>query len=137
MKLYAPLLVALLAVPAFAQTEGDSAADKAEAAMAQRMGPVFFSDEAMSTMRPATEIQAQFATMTPADQAALRARCDAITAAATKMEPSKGDGTAGADAATTETPAANDSSGTTSSEDLGFMGDTARMQPICEMVQAF
>ena len=136
MKLYVPLLIALLSVPSFAQTETDSAADDADAAMAQRMGTVFFSDEGMTTMRPATEIQGQFMAMSAEDQSGLRARCEVIAEAKAAMEPSKSDGTAGTDAAT-GTEMANDSSGTTNVEDLGFMGDTVRMQPICDMIKTF
>ncbi len=135
MKLYVPLIVALLAAPAFAQTETDSAADKAEAEMAQRTGTVFFNDEAMTTMRPAEEIATQWATMSAEDQAALRARCDAMVADVTEMEPSKGDGSA---EGTVDTGAAdNDSSGTTTAEDLGYMADPARMQPICDMISSY
>ena len=133
MKLYVSLLVALLAVPAFAQTATDSAADDANAAMAQRVGTVFFSDDGMTTMRPATEIQGQFGTMSAEDQAALRARCEAVAESDAAMEPSKSDGTAGGTADT----GANDSSGTTTTEDMGFMGDTARLRPICDMIATF
>lgn len=153
MKLYVPFLVALMAAPAFAQeatdnADGSTAAD-VDTEMEARVGTTFFSDEGMTTMRTAEEIQTNWATLSAEDQAALRARCEAVMQASVKMEPSKGDATAaggptegtGADTDAAEGGSdatdPNDSTGTTTAEDMGFMGDDARMRPICDIVATY
>lgn len=128
MKLYATVFTVLLTFPAIAQSDGDSAADKeAMKEMSTRTGTTFYSDDTMTTMRSADEIKSGWTTLSVEDQDAIRARCTALTS----MEPSKGndaagEGADGADAA--------DSSGTTSAEDLGYMGDDVRMREICAAV---
>lgn len=143
MKLYAPLFAVLLAAPAFAQTattEGDTMSATDQAELSTRVGSTFFSDDAMTTLRPSADIQAQWSTLSPADQDALRARCTALIG----MEPSKGDGSG--DATATDAGSASDSSSgsdsteaadqsdTTTAEDMGFIMDDVRMRPVCEAI---
>jgi hypothetical protein len=129
MKFYATVFTVLLAFPAIGQTGGDSAADKeAMKEMSTRTGTTFYSDDTMTTMRSADEIKSGWTTLSAEDQDAIRARCTALTS----MEPSKGDGTTGE--AADGTAAAGDSSGTTTAEDLGYMGDEVRMREICTAV---
>ncbi len=146
MKFYAPLLVALLAVPAMAQTDSTGTAGtedgstEAEDTLTLRAGTAFYSDDTMTTMRSAEEIQANWATMSPEDQAAIRTRCEAVIAAATEMEPSKSadavDG-ASTEGSTGEAAGTTTDDGSTTAEDMGFMGDDAQMRPLCDMIAAY
>lgn len=72
MKLYAPLALALLAAPLYAQTATDGTT------LSSRIGPAFFSDEGMTMMRSPEEIQAGWDNLSPEDQGALRTRCEAV-----------------------------------------------------------
>jgi hypothetical protein len=77
MKLYAPLAIALLtapflAAPVLAQTATDGAP------LSSRIGPVFYSDDSMATLRTADEIKTGWDSLSADDQGNLRARCQAI-----------------------------------------------------------
>jgi hypothetical protein len=72
MKLFAPLAIALIAAPAFAQTATDGTS------LSSRVGPAFFSDDSMSIMRSPEEIQTGWDALSPEDQGALGERCQAI-----------------------------------------------------------
>ncbi|WP_103257807.1 hypothetical protein [Tabrizicola aquatica] len=145
MKLYAPLLALALAAPAFAQTattEGTAdvgvAADvgvnaEVDTGLSTRVGTVFYSDTEMTTLRTPTEITAQWSTLSPEDQTALRTRCETLMNAASEMEPSKGADAVEADAE--GSAAVTTDSGSTTSEDLGFVYDDTRMRPVCEAIQ--
>ena len=126
MKLYAPILVAMLAVPAFAQTDSTDST-KPEDTLSLRTGTAFYTDDSNMTMRSAEEIQTNWTTMSAEDQAAVRATCENLPAPATELQPSKGAG----DATST-----NDSSGTTTAEDMGYMADPVRMQAVCDATAA-
>ena len=139
MKLYAPLLLAMLAVPAYSQTESTTGGStdgstEAEDTLTLRTGTAFYSDDTYTTMRSAEEMQANWATMSPEDQAAIRTRCEAVIATATEMEPSKGtDAVEGSDTGA----ATGDDSGSTTAEDMGFMGDDAQLRPLCDAIAAY
>lgn len=138
MKLCVTLFAALIAAPVFAQTTTETTA--MDDGLMARAGAAFFSDDSMMTMRSSEEVATLWATLSVEDQTSIKSRCDAVIAAATEMQPSKGDGSA--DTATDGgeapvDPVANDSSGTTTVEDMGFMGDDAKMRPICDMIAAY
>lgn len=138
MKLYAPLIIALLAAPAFAQTattESDGSTE-AEDTLSLRAGTAFYSDGDQPTLRSPEEMQANWATLNAEDQAAIRARCETLPAPATEMQPSKGgDAADGAtDGSTDADAASNDASGTTTAEDMGFMEDEARLREVCDQI---
>ena len=137
MKLYATLFAALLAVPAFAQTEGEAAGEatgnsagadaRMEVEMSSRVGPAFYSDTEMTTLRPAAEIQTQWATISPEDQTALRDRCEKLMNQASESEG--GDASASGGTATDSTTA-----GATAAEINMFEND-AHMRQICEAIK--
>jgi len=138
MKLYMTLLATLIAAPVFAQTATET--NTMDDGLSDRAGAAFYTDESMTTMRSSEEVATQWMTLSIEDQAAIRTRCDAIREAASEMEPSKGDGTAetGTDGDTAGSdPVVADSSGTTTAEDMGFMGDDTKMRPICDMIAAY
>lgn len=138
MKLYATLFAALLAVPAFAQTEGDATGEatgnsagadaRMEAEMSSRVGPAFYSDTEMTTLRPAAEIQTQWATISPEDQTALRDRCEKLMNQASESEG--GDASASGGGTATDSTTA----GTTAAEINMFEND-AHMRQICEAIK--
>ncbi len=98
-KVVLAAVAATLAMPAFAQTP--------DTGMWERVGPAFFSDTGMTTMRGADEVSAQWATLSAEDQAALRAQCANMTAGGAT------DATAATDTATTGTAATGtDTTGT-------------------------
>lgn len=149
MKLYATLFAVLLAVPAYAQTEGsaDATAEatgnsagadaRMEVEMSSRVGPAFYSDTEMTTLRPATEIQSQWATISPEDQTALRDRCEKLMNQASESEGGDASASGGTDAAaSTGGGTATDSStaGTTAAEINMFEND-AHMRQICEAIK--
>lgn len=84
-RLVAPLCLALLAVPALAQTATDDSASTEN--WWDRVGAAFFSDESLKTMRPDTEIRAQWTGLSEDDQAAVRARCVELGDAAVNAKP--------------------------------------------------
>lgn len=122
MKLYASLLAALIAFPAFAQTETPESPDDSMIELSNRTGSVFFSDESMMTMRSSEEIQGQWSTLSVDDQAAIRARCEELKTAA-GIETTTGG----------ETTMQNDTTAT----NMAYMSDDARMAPICDMISAY
>jgi len=137
MKLYAPLLAMVLAVPAFAQTTTtEGTADVGvgidlDNGLSTRVGTAFFTDTDMTTLRSSSEIQAQWSTLSPEDQTALRTRCEALMNRASEMEPSKGADAVEADGSASVTT----DSGSTTAEDMGFVYDDTRMRPVCEAIQ--
>lgn len=73
MKRYIPILFAVAAVPAFAQT--DTMMDpEAES----RIGSAFYSDDSQMTLRSSEEISTGWSGLSTEDQTALRTRCEAI-----------------------------------------------------------
>ena len=138
MKLYAPILVAMLALPAFAQTDStENNSTEAEDTLSLRTGTAFYTDETNMTLRSSEELQTNWGTMSAEDQAAVRAKCDTLPTPATELQPSKGTGDAAGDAATEGGDAAtgDDSSGTTTAEDMGYMEDPVRMQAVCDAIK--
>ena len=73
MKRCIPLVLALAAAPAFAQT--DSMADSD---LESRIGPAFYSDDTWSTLRSSEELNTAWTGLDTADQTELRTRCEAI-----------------------------------------------------------
>lgn len=146
MKLYATLFAALLAVPAFAQTEGDATGEatgnsagadaRMEAEMSSRVGPAFYSDTEMTTLRPAAEIQTQWATISPEDQTALRDRCEKLMNQASESEGGDASASGGTDAGASTGGTATDSTtaGATAAEINMFEND-AHMRQICEAIK--
>lgn len=136
MKSYSLLILALIAAPAFAQTETDSAMDEE---LDKRAGTVFYNDDTMKTMRADADIRVNWDALSPEDQSVLKERCNVILEAAAKMEPSSGDGSNGEaaaeDDAATEEP--SDQSGTTEAADLGFMGNDTAMKPACAIIATY
>jgi hypothetical protein len=154
MKLYAPLFVALLAAPAFAQTE---AVDPAE--LSTRSGSVFYSDDGMMTLRTAEEVKTRWAELPAEDQDALRAQCanlptegantvedtaPADTTSEPAEQPTEGanavEDTAPAD--TTSEPAEQPTEGAGTVEDtapanVNFVSDPVRMKAVCDMIASF
>ncbi|OZA07651.1 MAG: hypothetical protein B7Y02_13625 [Rhodobacterales bacterium 17-64-5] len=154
MKLYASLLALIIAVPAFAQTETTDPAKNSDTApagapdstldeLSNRTGTVFFSDEAMTTMRSGDEIEAQWSTLSVEDQDAIRARCDEMTAAAGTDTTTGGGTTMQNDTAATGTDTGTDTGVATGTgtdagaTSMAYLSDDTRMAPICDMISTY
>jgi hypothetical protein len=134
MKLYAPLLAVLLAVPAVAQTTSGTDANDPEDTLSLRAGTAFYTDDTYTTMRSAEELQTNWATLSVEDQTAIRTRCDEIIAAATEMEPSNG---GNAVEGATDGAVTADESSSTEAEDMGFMADETKLRPLCDAIAGY
>lgn len=135
MKLYAPLAFAFIAAPVFAQTSADSVT------LSSRIGPAFYTDDSMTTLRSPEEIEAGWANLGPEDQGALRNRCltIGINSQANMTESSGGSGSGvepsegvGAPAQTAGTPqealtesSGNAGAGVEPTEGIGAAAETA------------
>lgn len=140
MKLYAPIFALLMVTPAFAQTETTAEGNAQEAvdtaALSARTGSVFYSDDAMTTLRTPEEAKAKWSELSAEDQEALRAQCANMPTdgAQTAENTAPAEGTSepslpeseGAEAAVEPQPVASD-----------FVADAVRMKAVCEAIGTY
>jgi hypothetical protein len=119
-KTLAGLAFATIASAAIAQTATDDSTSTEN--WWDRVGAAFFSDEGLTTMRPEADIRAQWTGLSADDQAALRARCDAIAGMGDGTAASTQDATA--DTSTTGTTATDTSTSTDTATGTGATAGT-------------